>query len=79
MWRNWQTRKIQDLVSITLVEVRILSSALSQCLSMLRVASSHCGLSVSWPFDLVGAAAREQRYDDQRDKSKWNGDDTRLD
>ena len=27
MWRNWQTRRLQVPVSLTLVEVRILSSA----------------------------------------------------
>ena len=28
-WRNWQTRQVQDLVSVKDVEVRVLSSALS--------------------------------------------------
>jgi hypothetical protein len=27
-WRNWQTRQVQDLVSVKDVEVRVLSSAL---------------------------------------------------
>src|SRR5437764_12721075 len=27
-WRNWQTRQVQDLVPLTGVEVRVLSSAL---------------------------------------------------
>ncbi len=27
MWRNWQTRQLQVLVGVKLVEVRILSSA----------------------------------------------------
>src|SRR5438270_13735969 len=27
-WRNWQTRQVQDLVPVTGVEVRVLSSAL---------------------------------------------------
>jgi hypothetical protein len=29
-WRNWQTRQVQDLVSVKDVEVRVLSSALAK-------------------------------------------------
>ncbi len=30
MWRNWQTRRLQEPVGIALVEVRLLSSALAR-------------------------------------------------